>query len=49
MRGSVSAVCVSSADLLPLPERRPNRSGIDKRSVAGRVAVGPLGLEGGVQ
>jgi MOSC domain-containing protein YiiM len=47
--GTVEAVCVSGADLLPLPDRRPNRSGIDKRPVEGRVAVGPLGLEGDVQ
>ena len=49
MRGAITAVCVSGADLLPLPGRRPNRSGIDKRPVTGRVAVGPLGLEGDVQ
>jgi MOSC domain-containing protein YiiM len=47
--GRVEAVCVSGADLLPLPGRRPNRSGIDKRPVAGRVAVGELGLDGDVQ
>ena len=40
---------MSGADLLPLPDRRPNRSGIDKRPVSGRVAVGPLGLDGDVQ
>jgi MOSC domain-containing protein YiiM len=45
----VEAVCVSGADLLPLPDRRPNRSGIDKKPVAGRVAVHPLGLGGDVQ
>jgi MOSC domain-containing protein YiiM len=44
----VDAVCVSGADLLPLPGRRPNRSGIDKRPVTGRVAVRPLGLDGDV-
>ena len=49
MSGRVEAVCVSGADLLPLPDRRPNRSGIDKRPVAGRVAVHPLGLDGDVQ
>jgi MOSC domain-containing protein YiiM len=43
------AVCVSGADLLPLPDRRPNRSGIDKRQVAGPVAVRELGLDGDVQ
>jgi MOSC domain-containing protein YiiM len=47
--GRIEAVCVSGADLLPLPDRRPNRSGIDKRPVEGRVAVHPLGLEGDVQ
>jgi MOSC domain-containing protein YiiM len=47
--GRVEAVCVSGADLLPLPDRRPSRSGIDKRPVAGRVAVGELGLDGDVQ
>ena len=49
MRGRLEAVCVSGADLLPLPDKRPNRSGIDKRPVAGRVAVEPLGLDGDVQ
>jgi MOSC domain-containing protein YiiM len=43
------AVCVSGADLLPLPGRRPDRSGIDKKPVPGRVAVGGLGLDGDVQ
>jgi MOSC domain-containing protein YiiM len=47
--GRVTAVCVSGADLLPRPGRRPNRSGIDKRPVPGRVALGPLGLDGDVQ
>ena len=47
--GRVEAVCVSGADLLPLPGRRPDRSGIDKRPVPGRVAVGDLGLDGDVQ
>jgi MOSC domain-containing protein YiiM len=46
--GRVEAVCVSGADLLPLPGRRPNRSGIDKRPVTGRVAVRELGLDGDV-
>ncbi|MFW3170209.1 MOSC domain-containing protein [Geodermatophilus sp. CPCC 206100] len=49
MSGRVEAVCVSGSDLLPLPDRRPNRSGIDKRPVTGRVAVGRLGLDGDVQ
>ena len=47
--GRVDAVCVSGAKLLPLPDRRPNRSGIDKQPVTGRVAVHPLGLDGDVQ
>jgi len=47
--GRVEAVCVSGADLLPLPDRRPNRTGIDKNPVPGRVAVGELGLDGDVQ
>jgi MOSC domain-containing protein YiiM len=47
--GRIEAVCVSGGDLLPLPDRRPDRSGIDKRPVPGRVAVHPLGLEGDVQ
>jgi MOSC domain-containing protein YiiM len=47
--GRVEAVCVSGADLLPLPDRRPNRTGIDKKPVTGRVAVGELGLDGDVQ
>jgi MOSC domain-containing protein YiiM len=47
--GRLEAACVSGADLLPLPDRRPNRSGIDKRPVTGRVAVGTLGLDGDVQ
>ena len=48
-RGRLDAVCVSGSDLLTLPGRRPNRSGIDKRPVAGRVAVSELGLDGDVQ
>jgi MOSC domain-containing protein YiiM len=47
--GRVEAVCVSGPDLRPLPDRRPNRTGIDKHPVAGRVAVGELGLDGDVQ
>jgi MOSC domain-containing protein YiiM len=47
--GELLAVCVSGGDLLPLPGRRPNRSGIDKKPVAGRIAVHPLGLDGDVQ
>jgi MOSC domain-containing protein YiiM len=48
-RGRIEAVCVSGAELLPLPGRRPGRSGIDKRPVAGRVAVSELGVDGDVQ
>jgi MOSC domain-containing protein YiiM len=47
--GRVEAVCVSGPDLLVLPDRRPGRSGIDKKPVTGRVAVGELGLDGDVQ
>jgi MOSC domain-containing protein YiiM len=47
--GRIEAVCVSGSDLLPLPGRRPNRSGIDKRPVRGRVQVHKLGLDGDVQ
>jgi MOSC domain-containing protein YiiM len=47
--GRLLAVCVSGADLLPLPDKRPNRTGIDKKPVDGRVAVHPLGLDGDVQ
>ena len=49
MTARVQAVCVSGADLLPLPGRKPDRSGIDKKPVAGRVAVHELGLHGDVQ
>ena len=45
MSGRVEAVCVSGTDLLPLPDKRPNRSGIDKKPVTGRVAVQELGLD----
>jgi MOSC domain-containing protein YiiM len=40
------AVCVSGEHLYRLPNRP---SGIDKRPVAGRVAVHPLGLDGDVR
>jgi MOSC domain-containing protein YiiM len=49
VHGLVTAVCVSGADLLPLPGRRPSRSGIRKLPVTGRVAVHELGLDGDVQ
>jgi MOSC domain-containing protein YiiM len=45
----IEAVCVSGSDLLPLPDRKPNRSGIDKKPVGGRVRVHELGLDGDVQ
>jgi MOSC domain-containing protein YiiM len=44
--GRVEAVCVVGTELYRLPSRP---SGIDKRPVAGRVAVGELGLDGDVQ
>jgi MOSC domain-containing protein YiiM len=49
VRGRLEAVCVSGSELLPLPDRRPNRSGIDKKPVTGRVQVRELGLDGDVQ
>ncbi|MFP5371738.1 MAG: MOSC domain-containing protein [Actinomycetes bacterium] len=45
----MDAVCVSGVDLPSLPDRKPARTGIDKRPVAGRVAVHSLGLDGDVQ
>jgi len=45
----LDAVCVAGSDLLALPGRRPNRSGIRKLPVDGRVAVHRLGLDGDVQ
>jgi MOSC domain-containing protein YiiM len=47
--GRIDAVCVSGTDLPSVPDRKPARTGIDKRPVAGRVAVHPLGLDGDVQ
>jgi MOSC domain-containing protein YiiM len=47
--GRIEAVCVSGTDLPSVPERKPVRTGIDKRPVSGRVAVHPLGLDGDVQ
>ncbi|MCW2700601.1 MAG: uncharacterized protein JWQ45_2136 [Blastococcus sp.] len=49
MSGRLLAVCVSGADLLALPDKRPNRSGIDKKPVDGRVPLRELGLDGDVQ
>jgi MOSC domain-containing protein YiiM len=47
--GRLDAVCVSGTDLPSVPDRKPQRTGIDKSPVAGRVAVRPLGLDGDVQ
>ena len=49
MIGRLDSVCVSGTDLPAVPDRKPVRTGIDKRPVAGRVAVHPLGLDGDVQ
>ena len=49
MSGRLEAVCVSGTDLPSVPDRKPQRTGIDKRPVAGRVAVHRLGLDGDVQ
>jgi len=49
MRAEVRAVCVGSARSYRFTPGREERSGIDKRSVAGAVAVGPEGLDGDVQ
>ncbi|MFL5488744.1 MAG: MOSC domain-containing protein, partial [Gemmatimonadaceae bacterium] len=49
MTGRLDAVCVSGVDLPSVPGRRPSRTGIDKKPVAGRVAVHELGLDGDVQ
>ncbi|CAA9235964.1 MAG: hypothetical protein AVDCRST_MAG54-1267, partial [uncultured Actinomycetospora sp.] len=49
MTARVEAVCVSGTDLESVPDRKPVRTGIDKKTVAGRVAVHELGLDGDVQ
>jgi MOSC domain-containing protein YiiM len=49
VRGRLDAVCLSGVDLPTVPDRKPSRTGIDKKPVDGRVAVHPLGLEGDVQ
>ncbi|TFV47843.1 MOSC domain-containing protein [Blastococcus sp. TF02A-35] len=49
MTGRVEAVCVSGTDLPAVAGRKPVRTGIDKRLVEGRVAVGEHGLDGDVQ
>jgi MOSC domain-containing protein YiiM len=47
--GTVRAVCVGSARSYRFAPDREERSGIDKRSVVGPVAVGSEGLDGDVQ
>ena len=47
--GRIEAVCVSGVDLPSVPGRKPLRTGIDKKPVAGRVQVHELGLDGDVQ
>ena len=47
--GRLLAVCVSGADLVTLPGRTPQKSGIRKLPVDGRVAVHGLGLDDDVQ
>jgi MOSC domain-containing protein YiiM len=49
VNGRLDAVCVSGTDLPAVPGRKPVRTGIDKKPVAGRVAVHPMGLDGDVQ
>lgn len=49
MIGRVEAVCASGPRPIRLPRAGDTTSAIDKRPVAGRVAVHPLGLEGDVQ
>ncbi|MGY1740024.1 MULTISPECIES: MOSC domain-containing protein [unclassified Blastococcus] len=40
---------MSGTDLPSVPDRKPQRTGIDKRPATGRVAVHALGLDGDVQ
>lgn len=47
--GRIEAVCVAAAGTVVLPGRGVTSSAIDKRPVPGRVAAGPLGLDGDVQ
>ena len=49
MIGRLEAVCVSGPRPIRLPRVGDTTSGIDKRPVAGRVAVHRLGLDGDVQ
>jgi MOSC domain-containing protein YiiM len=47
--GAILAVCVSGVGAIDLPGRGVRPTGIDKRPVAGPVAVGRLGLAGDAQ
>jgi MOSC domain-containing protein YiiM len=47
--GRIEAVCVSGPRPIRIPRAGDTQSAIDKRPVPGRVAVGPLGLDGDVQ
>ncbi|MGY1803859.1 MOSC domain-containing protein [Blastococcus sp. SYSU D00922] len=49
MTGRLEAVCVSGPRPIRLPRAGDTTSAIDKRPVAGRVTVHPLGLDGDVQ
>ena len=49
MNGRLEAVCVSGTDLPTVPDRKPQRTGIDKQPVAGRGAGHELGVDGDVQ
>ena len=49
MTARVTAVCVSGPRPIRLPRAGDTQSAIDKRPVAGRVAVHRLGLDGDVQ
>ena len=49
MTGRIDAVCVSGPRPIRIPRAGDPRSAIDKRPVAGRVAVHRLGLDGDVQ
>ncbi|MGK5113335.1 MULTISPECIES: MOSC domain-containing protein [unclassified Geodermatophilus] len=49
MTARIEAVCVSGPRPIRLPRAGDTTSAIDKRPVAGRVAVHPLGLDGDVQ
>ncbi|TFV77341.1 MOSC domain-containing protein [Blastococcus sp. CT_GayMR20] len=49
MTARIEAVCVSGPRPIRIPRAGDAQSAIDKRPVTGRVAVGPLGLDGDVQ